>query len=163
MYIKITKVMTNIILVILICITLLLGYCFVQTNIMKKDYVNIGGYSFFEVISGSMSPTINVGDIIIVKLNDYFEQNDIIIYKSENSMITHRVISIEKNKIITKGDSNNTEDSLIEKQDVIGKVIQIIPKVGTIKSILMTPQVILGILLIIIAIIVIKKVWRKQD
>ena len=52
----------------LVMLVLLCVYTFVVTDILKKDYVNIFGYSYFVVATGSMSGTIEVDDIIFVKI-----------------------------------------------------------------------------------------------
>ncbi len=115
----------------LVLLILLSVYTFVVTDIMKKDYVNIFGYSYFVVATGSMSGTIEVNDIIFVKLTDNVKNNDIITFKNQNGdIITHRIIQTSGNRIITKGDANNTQDDAITRNHVIGKVVGIIsPKV----------------------------------
>ncbi len=68
-----------------------------------------------------MHPTYNRGDIIIIEklteqeLNN-LSLNTIIVYKQNNNYIAHRIVKINKtnNKIsyITKGDANNTTDTI---------------------------------------------------
>ena len=48
-------------------------YTFVMTDILKKDYANVFGYTYFVVATGSMSGTIEVNDVVIVKLTDDVE------------------------------------------------------------------------------------------
>ena len=92
-----------------------------------------------------------INDIIIVKLTNDVHENDIITYKSDDNFVTHRVIKEDENQIITKGDANNTEDEPITKDDVVGKVIFIVP-IAMIISILSMPEVIIAIIITIIAI-----------
>ena len=125
---------------------------------MKKSnsmYMNICGYTAMQVITGSMSDTINVNDVVIVKLTDDVKKNDIISYIDDNAIITHRIVDITDTKITTKGDANNSNDKPISKSDVIGKVEYIIPKVGIWKNVLSTPVVYisLGITIILIFLI----------
>jgi len=56
------------------------------------------------------------------KKNNKYKVGDIITYKSNKSYITHRIVYVNKNKIVTKGDSNNTNDNFINKKDVVGKL-----------------------------------------
>ena len=109
---------------------LLVGICiytFIITDIMKKDYVNVFGYTYFVVVTGSMSGTIEVNDIIFVKLTDEVEVNDVISYKDKDGeIITHRLIEKTGNELIAKGDVNNTQDEPISKKQLIGKVDYII-------------------------------------
>lgn len=142
---KFFKYFTNVLLtIVIICIFFAL-YSFIQLVILEKDYVNYFGYTVFEVQSGSMSPTINVDDMLLVKLTNEVEKDDIITYKKDNSFITHRVIEANGNKIITKGDSNNSEDKIIEKEDVLGKIVKIFPGFGKWKKILLSPAVLIAI------------------
>lgn len=136
----------GIILDILLCIVsimIIIGiYYIFQVKILSKDYVNIFGYSFFEVASGSMSPTLEIGDVIFVKLTNEIEENDIILYSEGNSFITHRLIKKEQDRLIAKGDANNSEDKPIKKEQVLGKVGFIVPRIGIWKKIILQPEVI---------------------
>ena len=120
---KIGKIIISSMIVLLVCFCLYIG---LVINILHKDYVNIFGYTYFVVASGSMQDTIDVDDIIIVKVSKDIKVNDIVTYKDEdNKMITHRVVEIDKDKIITKGDANNVADSPISKNQIIGKVVSV--------------------------------------
>lgn len=125
---KILKYSGYLFLVMLITLSI---YTFIVSNILKKDYVNIFGYTYFVVATGSMSNTIEVNDLIFVKIKKDVKEGDIITYKNrDNEIITHRIIQMNGNKLITKGDANNTQDDPIGKESVIGKVTGILsPKV----------------------------------
>ena len=122
----IEKIIVDLIIVVLAIIAILaiLGFC--QVNIQKKQYINIFGYSVLSAETGSMSPTIEKGDIVIIKIGDEIKENDIITYKKDNILITHRISKINENTIIAKGDYNNTDDVPIQKEQVIGKVVFIV-------------------------------------
>lgn len=118
-------------------------YSFISTQILKKDYTNIFGYTYYSVATGSMKPVISPNDLIFVKITKNVSKGDIITFKDNGSIVTHRLIDINNNKYITKGDANNTSDTGINKSDIIGKVVYII-----------TPDVIFkGIVVILIFII----------
>jgi len=102
---KLSKVLgyvLNILILFIIIIMAFAIYYFVQVKVLNKAYANIFGYTFFEVATGSMSPTINAGDVIIVKLTDDVKKDDIIVCKDNNSFVTHRLISIQDNKILNE-------------------------------------------------------------
>lgn len=120
-------------------------YGLFQVAILNKSYASYFGYSLFEVESGSMSPTINVKDMVVVEKTSDIKKNDIITYKVDNSFVTHRVVEVEKNKIIAKGDYNNYEDKTIPRKDVIGKVVKVFPKFGVWKRIMLSPIVLIAI------------------
>ena len=104
-----------------------------NTNILR-------GYKSFMVLSGSMEPTINIGDIVIThKQINYFKNDTITFYGPENRVVTHRVALIKEQDgdtiIITKGDANRSIDSdTITPSKIIGKVIFIVPKLGFVVS-----------------------------
>lgn len=120
-------------------LTLLVSLClytFINTDILKKDYANVFGYTYFVVATGSMSGTIEVNDVIIVKITDNIKVKDIITYKDKNGdFITHRVTKMVGEKIVTKGDVNNAIDDPITKKDVIGSVKLIISPLFILKLI----------------------------
>lgn len=138
---KISEAVLNIFLVIAIILAIIaISYSF-QTKVLKKKYANILGYTAFEVVTGSMSNTINVGDIVLVKITQNVSENDIIVYESEDEIITHRLIKIEDNTFITKGDANNQEDEPICQEQTIGKVIKIMSGITILRKVLFTPEV----------------------
>ncbi len=136
---------------------------FFSVYILKSEYSNIFGYSYFEVLTGSMRDKIKEHDIVIVKLNSEFTPGDIITYYSDNNFITHRVQSINENIIITKGDANNTNDAPIQKNQVIGKVVKIIPNLGIILKVITDKVTILFSLGIIIIISYITSLQKRSD
>lgn len=73
--------------------------------------------------SGSMEPILKVGGILYYKsipLND-FKINDILVYKVPNHIISHRIVDKNDYYFITRGDQNNTNDSIVFNSQVLGK------------------------------------------
>lgn len=101
------------------------------------------GLKFFVVQSGSMSPTINIGDIILVSPQYRYNQNDVVTFRTENNQIvTHRIVEVKDDgKIfVTKGDANRSIDqSLVADSSIIGKVTYVIPKLGYLSAFAKTP------------------------
>ena len=152
---NLAKIITDIIIILLSIIAIIVIWGFVQVSIQHKEYVNIFGYSIFSTETGSMSKTIEKGDIVIVKLGENtLNEKDIITYKSGNAIITHRIKKIDGNTIIAKGDNINTEDDPIEKDMVIGKVVYIFNNVEVWKKVFSDIQVIVPICITIILLIV---------
>lgn len=134
-------------LLILITILIIIGiYYITQIKILKNEYANIFGYTFFEVATGSMSNTIEIGDVVIVKVTKDVEKNEIIVYKDGNNFVTHRLIENNGEKLVAKGDANNSEDKPITKEQILGRVICIIPKLGIWRKIFLSPEIIALIL-----------------
>lgn len=153
----------NILIMVVVVITIIGLYYMAQVKILNKDYANIFGYTFFEVATGSMANTINIGDIVVVKVNEAFKENDIIVYKEENSFITHRVIKIDGQDLITRGDVNNSEDKPIKSDQILGKVIYIIPKIGIWRRVLASPEILGMIIISIILLGVVLMLTSKTE
>ena len=118
-------IIINLIIIILSLIAVVVICGFIQIIALHKDYVDILGYSVFSAETGRMSPTIEKGDIVIVNLKEQpLQEKDIITYKNENAIITHRIEKIDEDTIIAKRDNNNTEDKeKVRKNQVLGKII----------------------------------------
>ena len=90
----------------------------------SKNYQPLG-YKILYVQSGSMSPTFQKGDIVIIKKCKSYEIGEIITYSVEENLITHRIIEKTENGYITKGDANNTPDEKnVDSTQIKGKVIK---------------------------------------
>ncbi len=147
---KIGRIILNILTVIITIIAVFNVYCFIVLTVFNKDYVSVFGYTYFEVVSGSMEPEIGVHDIVILKLNSDYKVNDIVTYISDEDFVTHRVIGINNKMIVTKGDANNTKDNPITDKEVIGKVVYIVKNGGVWKEVFLTPKVIILLIITLI-------------
>ncbi|KKQ36978.1 MAG: Signal peptidase I [Candidatus Roizmanbacteria bacterium GW2011_GWA2_37_7] len=97
----------------------------------------LGELKIYTNISGSMSPTIVLGDLTVVKkqyMNSYKPGDIITFFSNRNGkqeVITHRIYRMGGNVYITKGDNNITPDTQpVIPRLIIGKVIAIIPYLG---------------------------------
>lgn len=133
---KVINIVETILQIMLIVIIIFNLISVISIKILKKGYPDVFGYAYFSVLTGSMEPTIKVGDEVIVKVTKNIKENDIITYEEDGGYITHRLLRIEGDKLITKGDYNTSEDLPITKNVVIGKVILTIPFFGKIKYII---------------------------
>lgn len=141
------------ILLFIVSILIIIGiYYIVQIKVLKKDYSNLFGYTFFEVATGSMSNTIEIGDIVIVKITKKVNKDEIIVYKDGDNFITHRLIEKDGDKLVAKGDANNSEDKPIKEEQILGLVVCIIPKIGLWRKILLSPEII-GLIVILLFLI----------
>lgn len=92
---------------------------------------SVFGHHLFLVVSGSMTGTIDKGELIITKSTprQSLKQGDIITFLSNDWSIygkpnTHRITRIENGLFFTKGDANPTEDTNPVSYDaILGKVI----------------------------------------
>lgn len=128
--------------VLLAIIVLLVVYVGVVTVYKKQDRLDEIPLNFYTILTTSMVPEIQAGDIVITLKNNsgVYKEKDVITFISEGNMtkgvtITHRIIKREVindiNYYYTKGDANNTADtSPVSSNNVVGKVILKIPKAG---------------------------------
>ena len=127
---------------------------FIQIKILNRPYAAFLGYTVFEVASGSMEPTISEKDLVIVHLDTAVNNDDIVAYESNNTYITHRIVDIQGDFIIARGDANNSNDTAISKSMVLGKVVKVIPNFGVWRDVLLTPKVFISIAITIILFII---------
>lgn len=111
-------------LIPIICLFIITIIIIFQKIYLKKDLVNLFGYSLLIVNTGSMQPNIKEGDCILIKKVTDYEIGDIVTYLDEDGYyITHRVINCDNDEFITKGDFNNIADEAIDISQIKGKVI----------------------------------------
>lgn len=136
--------------IVLVSILLFFSIFFdIQTTFLKKTYRSFFGISAFEIKTGSMENKINVGDLVIVKNTKNVGLNDIVTFETNGSFVTHRVVQLFGDQIVTKGDANNTDDDPITSDNIIGKVVLIVPKLGFIKYLIFKTEVMIPLIVVI--------------
>lgn len=148
---NIINVFTYIILIIIMSYNISL---IIQSIFWPNKTPSFLGIKTYVIISGSMKPNIDIGDIVIVKEEKNLQIGDVISYRKGQSVITHRIVNIteenEEKKYRTKGDNNNTEDSeIILNENIEGKVIKIVPKLGNLALLLKNKMTIIIILIVL--------------
>ena len=93
------------------------------------------GYEAYNVVSGSMEPTIPEGSVIYVEHAEpsAIGEGDIIAFYKEGTVVTHRVTEnrVVTGVFITKGDANEKEDiSPVQYSELIGRVKYHFPFLG---------------------------------
>lgn len=76
------------------------------------------------VISGSMYPALQRGDLILVKsvTPEEIEPGVVVVFRHENGLAVHRVVRVTGDSIVTRGDANPEEDNPITFDDIVGRV-----------------------------------------
>jgi len=82
-----------------------------------------GMINIYKVETGSMEYKIHVNDYILLFKSSKYKMGDIVTYRENDYFITHRIIKIDGDKVITKGDANNMEDVGININQIEGKVV----------------------------------------
>ncbi len=126
-----------------------------MSYIDKFDTPSFYIYKAYLISTESMEPELKKGDAIIIKKvsEDQLRVNDIVTFKINSEIITHRIVRIDdvnsEKFYITKGDNNNVEDSdELRFSDIEGKQIIKIPHLGNIVAGLKNGIVIILVVLI---------------
>lgn len=141
--------------------TLLLYVADIKIRALKGDN-NPPVFNAYVVMSGSMLPSIKVKDIVVTKKipEDRIKVEDVITFISPDERfsgitITHRVIekyfdsSINGYYFKTKGDANNVaDDALVPYDNILGKVILKVPKLGYLQDLLASKGALLVVVII---------------
>ena len=118
------------------------------------------GYGGAVVLSGSMEPTIMTDELIIVKAEDSYAVGDVVVFQNGRMFVVHRIVDMDADTVITRGDANNMDDAPIEITQIKGRVIAHVPYVGALIRLLKTP--VATILLIAGAVLTVELPYRKE-
>lgn len=156
---------------IFICIVL--GYVLIGNLAANNSTIySISHYMNEVVLTGSMQPTIKPGDYITVikKNRDSYKVGDIVTYvrttdSGDKEKVTHQIISIDGDQVVTQGtsSSNTNADEPITKDDIIGKHVLTIPKLGWVMKFLSSTTGIILIVGLILAVIFWEITEPKND
>ena len=90
-------------------------------------------YQALVIATGSMKPSIGIGDVVIVNKKDWEKQNsirpgEVLAYRKDNMVICHRIIQVVKSGqevfYVTKGDNNEVADTLMVKRSQIVGIVK---------------------------------------
>lgn len=174
---KVLKVLIYVAISFVCLLALVLLYYVINSQIHANDENYRPTVSIYTIVSPSMTPVINVYDVVVNVKADTpkdIEVGDIITYKSqaansEGMTITHRVIAIDQlpdgtYEYLTQGDNNSEPDSLyVTFDNVIGKEIMIIPGLGRLQFLIANHKWWLILLIIPIAIYLVRELFKLID
>jgi signal peptidase I len=152
---KVFKPLGNVFLIILTILAISSVYSNLQLRNDPTHQSSIWGFKAMTVLTGSMAPDIQPGDVIVVKpiKPENAQVKDVITYRnSNNTLITHRIVNrVEKQNQLffqTKGDANNVNDErLVSSDQLVGSLLFHIPKAGYITDFIKSPM---GIVLFVV-------------
>ena len=100
---------------------------------VSNNKFTLGGYSIFTVVTQSMIPKYQVGDMLLAHVEDAskLKVGDDVVYQGSvgtfaGKIVTHQIINIEEGsprKFHTKGINNMIEDPVIDETQIYGKVV----------------------------------------
>ncbi len=132
---KCCSYVTAVILTIIIAMSIFL---IIKAKSNPDEIPSFLGYMPMTVLSGSMSPVMQAGDLIIVRSikPEEVKVGDVITYNMDKKfLVTHRVIEVlndnKQMKFRTKGDANSVVDEkLVSGRQLIGTLAYKIPYGG---------------------------------
>ena len=127
-------------------------------GVAAATFAHQQGYQAYAVRTGSMTPELPPGDLVIdAPATGPYTKGDVITFAVKaapgmDPVVTHRVVDVADDEITTKGDANATADSGTRTTaDVVGEVIHQIPNAGYVLVFLQQPGGVLGLLTSIVA------------
>lgn len=158
---KALKRATGIFISIVLWAVILLAALFAFTTLATKDsshVANLAGFTPLSVVTDSMAPTFQAGDLIIIRSCDpaSLKEGDIVtfhtIINNEFALNTHRIAEIQgqadARSYVTKGDNNDIADiHMITDGDIVGKYVARLPHFGRVVEFLSSSM---GFLLVIV-------------
>lgn len=92
--------------------------------------LKLSGWNALTVLSGSMEPNINRGDVVLVEPSKPKVGDVATFVEKDQSTTTHRVQKITRTAYITAGDATGTLDEPRNKKNLIGTVRFTVPLIG---------------------------------
>lgn len=171
------KLLYYIVIAFVCLVAIFLLYYIISSQIHAGDENYKPKVSIYTIVSPSMTPNINVYDVVVnvrVDSPKDIQVGDIITYKStattsEGMTITHRVIAREQlpdgtYEYMTQGDNNPEPDSVyVTYENVIGKEIITIPYLGKLQFLIANQKGWLFLLLIPITIYLVRELFKLVD
>ncbi len=103
----------------------------------------VGGTTSYAVIVGtSMEPMLHRGDLAVIREESTYRVGDVVLYEAPQlgSNVLHRIVRVQGDKFVLKGDNNDFLDSEQPTEDlIVGKLWLSAPQVGRVTDWLHTP------------------------
>ena len=157
---KIFKYIILNILIILFIINLILSF---------EEKNHIFGVYIFNIVSGSMEPTLEINDVVVVQEcpPSQLQKGDIITFQQDERTISHRILDITEEKgtikFETQGDNNEIPDpDLVDESQVYGKVVFSIGKIGKVVSYIQNARGFINIAIFVVIVYILVSLRDKQ-
>lgn len=126
-------VLWNVVTTLLVAVMVLLAVALAGVRIL--------GYTPYAILSGSMTPKYQVGDLVYVKKTEpaKIQPGDVITFVADEelTLVTHRVVELDEPNgcVYTQGDANDTRDgSPVLYENIVGVVKFSLPKLGYVSA-----------------------------
>ena len=153
-------------IIVLVVLSFVLMVCLQRFSNNRVSFLN---YRMFTVVTGSMEPKYNVGDVLIAKEKKPSEikVGDAISYladkgEAKNNVVTHQVVSIAKDEngkylFHSKGIANLIEDPVVHEDQLYGVVVYKTKLLSSVRKIISTDTGMLVFIIIPIVYIIVSE------
>lgn len=126
---KVFKILFGILKVICIIFAIIV-LIIIGVQKFSNNKVNLFGIGVYTIVSDSMYPELEIGDMIFAKETplEELKVGDDVVYQGEvddfkGKVVTHRIIDINGEDIQTRGINNSADDPPIKYKQIYGKVV----------------------------------------
>lgn len=103
----------------------IIAILFLVVSKISGQIPSVFGHQLYVIVSPSMEPEISVGDVILSETYEEgeLEIGDVVTYLGRSGdvagkMITHKIVEIEGETVITQGTANTVADPAIRREDI---------------------------------------------
>lgn len=149
-----------------------LGFLVVFAGLLVASavIVNLEHLKFQPVLSGSMRPGVQPGDLAIVRpvQTDRLRVGEVIAYlpPGQSTPVIHRIISVTPAGIVTKGDANSVADPwgrVKPQSSTVARLVAVVPKVGFVTDVRRQLLVGSGVIVLVALMLALWSRSRKAD
>lgn len=114
--------------------------------VLKQEPAHLFGFYPMLVTTGSMEPALPAGAMVIARAQGDYAVGDVISFRQDGGVVTHRIVEETAEGYRTAGDANNVgDDETVPREAVLGRVVVCLPWAGGLLMALREP---VGILLL---------------
>lgn len=141
-----------------------------QKFVFKES--GIFGYRTFVIVTRSMSPILEIGDVIVIKKVEpsTIKEGDVVTYLGEESdfkgkIVTHLVKDIDKDEqgnylFYTKGNVTNMMDPVVREDQLYGKLVYRLYIISLVSKLIRSKYGFIALIFVPLVIILIKQLWN---
>ena len=126
----------------------------------QRPLPGILGYSHLVVISGSMRPAIDPGDLLIIRQEEAYQPGDVVTFTEGESLVTHRLLEVNGDTALTRGDANNTDDAPVSLSRIQGRMVLRVPAIGSLVLYLRSSQGTLALTALLVLLVLVPLIIR---
>ena len=145
----------NIVIVLLIIINI---FNLILTFLQKENYISFLDYTYIIIEENNNDLELKKGDFILVDLKKSAMKEDLVLIQEEGNLKLGKIIEIGTENVLVKTEGIEEE---IAKDCILGKAIKVIPILGNILNILLTPIVLIILIITMILINLIQYFLKK--